>query len=67
MAILAHLNGTLIRVKPTFKANTWKEDAPNGAFFTVNPGEIRRKVFDGDDATQNAIAWIEAAKQQAGH
>ena len=58
MAILANKNGTIISVVPTFKTNTWKENCPKGSLFFVNPRDTHRKVFEGDNAVNDALDWI---------
>lgn len=58
MAILAYKSGNLISVKPTFKANTWKENGTKDHLMYVNPKDPTRKVFEGTNAVNDALDWI---------
>lgn len=57
--ILAYKDGTLIAVKPTDNPEV-VEEIYGGTKFLLKAHQTHRKLFEGDRAVDDAIAWIEA-------
>lgn len=72
MAILANKSGLIIAVEKTAKQNVWLARTPKGSCFRVKPDEINRKIFEGENAFDDAVSWIKqqrsnkTAKRQGG-
>jgi hypothetical protein len=56
--ILALKSGTLIPVLPTTNPNKW-QDCYEKTIYTLTPQQTHRKIFSGDTAIDDAIAWID--------
>lgn len=66
MAILANVNGQLISVVETFKKDHWRENCPKGSLFKITAAQTHRKVFDGSNAVDDAMTWIEQERIKRG-
>ena len=60
LMILAHQNGTIIPVTMirSTEKSTVVQDLHEPAKFTIKVGEEKRKLFDGSNPVDDAIAWI---------
>lgn len=58
MAILASKSGTLILVEATVFPNVWKESFSKSRTHTIKPKDKNFKVFEGVNASYDALIWI---------